>query len=322
MSGPYDASTIGRLTEAAVTALWAQWRALGVRVTETPTPARCVIDPEALILASAALLDHEPRLRDVLGAWFTERPQVLSTQRIGNLCRSFPALATSRVPALARVAVVRGKDFRWRKLAAGAGSDLPLGDRGKELVSEVRRPPSSTLLIQLRRGMGVGVKADVLGYLLAVATDHTQWVPVSAIREALDYSTVAISRAAEEMRAGHFVIGPSPVDRHTRMPRAYRAERQAWGRVLELDNEFFRWTAWAQHFLFVTRLVEWQRETAGREVTEYAYAVKLREWFEGSPRALEIGRTREEPIPTETAALPAFFERRVTSWMDWVRNEG
>jgi hypothetical protein len=63
---------------------------------------------------------------------------------------------------------VAAKDIRWKSLR-GKRNGAPLGPRDNKMRA-VEAPLRSwaTLMLQLRRGMGVGAKADVLAYLLGI----------------------------------------------------------------------------------------------------------------------------------------------------------
>ncbi len=70
--------------EAAVTVAWRQWAALG-SMASSGKRARSMVDPEALILLSLALRDHERRLSDVIHQWVVHGVRLLSVQRTKNL---------------------------------------------------------------------------------------------------------------------------------------------------------------------------------------------------------------------------------------------
>ena len=55
-----------------------------------------LVDPEALVLVSLGLLDHERRLGDLLHDWGARNSDLLSVQRIKNLARDYPE--SVRVP--------------------------------------------------------------------------------------------------------------------------------------------------------------------------------------------------------------------------------
>ena len=170
--------------------------------------------------------------------------------------------------------------------------------------------------------MGVGVKADVMAYLLCVSRSGQDWASISAIQEALGYTTAAIGRAVEEMSAANFISAPGSVDRHNRPPKMYRAEAAGWGKVLGLGSGMPAWGSWDQHFRFATKFLAWNVAAAGRNVTDYALATNLRSLSEEHPRALGTGRSDEEQPPSDIAEYPEFIERRLVDWENWVESNG
>lgn len=302
--------------------VWRQWATLGVTISQQNTDSRSAIDPEALLLATATLLDQEPRLRDVVASWLTTRPGTLSVQRIGNLAKRFPVNATAMLPTLAVLAFSRGKDHRWRPLATSGGARDDFGDRRKDLIATRPYRPAAAILLQLRAGMGVGVKADVLAYLISVGSRGMAWATVSSIAEILAYTPAAVRRAADDMVEAHFVIAPDAVDRHSPAPRMYRAESAHWGTVLGLTPGTPGWTRWDQHFALATKLIARWRQASGRTISDYAFATMLRESLTEHPRGLASERPDAEPVPDGPENMIPYFERRLAEWDNWVTATG
>jgi hypothetical protein len=79
------------LTRAVLELLWEQWTALGVSGWTLGPGARSsdasAVDPEALILMTAAMGDDDPRLRDEATDWCISYGQYLSKARLKNLLR-------------------------------------------------------------------------------------------------------------------------------------------------------------------------------------------------------------------------------------------
>ena len=65
-----------RLRDAALSAWWRQWRALGASLPEGGGPAKAVVDLEALILMSLAVQSKERRLGDAVAWWGQHRVAV------------------------------------------------------------------------------------------------------------------------------------------------------------------------------------------------------------------------------------------------------
>jgi hypothetical protein len=115
--------TLDRLTatlaDAALEVAWAQWAAMG-STASARRRAWSIVDPEALVLLSLALAGRERRLADLVHDWVAVASDLLSVQRIKNLATAYPAGTRLRLGAVARTALDRGKDFRWKALAEAA----------------------------------------------------------------------------------------------------------------------------------------------------------------------------------------------------------
>ena len=104
MPEPTAAELANELRQATLDYLWRQWRVVGAGVTSS-SPARTIIDPEALVLMSLTMLEHERRLADVVWSWIDVNHALVSVQRLGNLrwcrlrCATVHALANRNVAA-------------------------------------------------------------------------------------------------------------------------------------------------------------------------------------------------------------------------------
>ena len=75
-----------------IDAAWSQWSALtAAAVPSEGRPARTLVDPEALVLASLAVGHRERRLDDVVASWATHASHLMSLQRMRTLASRFPA---------------------------------------------------------------------------------------------------------------------------------------------------------------------------------------------------------------------------------------
>lgn len=285
---------------AGLEAAWRQWRALGAPVSAGGAPARAVVDPEALLLLSAALRDRERRLDDVLAWWAGTGAGLLSVQRTGRLARRFPPRARAGVAAFAAAARDAG-DRRWAALARGAGETLD--DRGKRGV-EARLTDAPALVLRLRAGFGVGVKADVLAYLIGRGGTRAT---VREMADATAYTLAAVRRAAQEMAVARIVRATAG------RPAAYAADPGAWEDLLRLGPAGPPpWRDWAGAFAWVAGVLEWA-DGVGEETSAYLAASRARDVAEAHPVAHVVF-----PEPARGAAyLDTFAEgaRRVGAWM-------
>ena len=99
------------LIESVKRVVWQQWQAVGAMVSGTRR-AKGIVDPEALILLSLGLRDHERRLWDMLAWWAAVGANLLSVQRMKNLAVNYPKPINLRLAEFARLAHEMGGDFR------------------------------------------------------------------------------------------------------------------------------------------------------------------------------------------------------------------
>ncbi|MGH7427711.1 MAG: hypothetical protein ACREJ4_05055 [Candidatus Methylomirabilaceae bacterium] len=241
------AKAIAALREAAARAAWTQWGAI-FTLPASRRPARSIVDPEALLLGSFALSDHEPRLAGVVRLWARYESRLLSVQRAKNLASRFPSAVRQRLGEFARVAMTDGGDLRWRSVAGrSAGSTANHRDRQATPVLEGGPP----LMLRLRLGMGVGIKPDVIAHLIGIAGGRA---PVQLIARATAYHGRAVRRALEELAAAGFVESRPTV------PVSYRVDARKWAELLAIDpDEPPPWRSWAALYSFVAALDEWSR---------------------------------------------------------------
>src|SRR5438477_11182224 len=119
------ASAIAQLREAAAQAAWTQWGAI-FSFPATKRQARAIVDPEALLLGSLALSEHEPRLRGVVQLWARYESRLLSVQRMKNILPLFRGAVRERLAEFARLAVTEGGDLRWRSVASRSSGSKSL----------------------------------------------------------------------------------------------------------------------------------------------------------------------------------------------------
>lgn len=188
-----------QVTDAAVSIVWSQWSALNPQLLSADTPrAAALIDPEALLLASLALLDDERRLVDVLGWWAMRGSTLLGVQRTTTLAAAFPVTARERLGGFAALAVQAG-DRRWQRLAS---SPWPVQPRAGKGPAALRLAGAATLWLRLRAAMGVGARVDVLAFLLC---RRGATVPVKDISRALGYAPNNVRGAARDLQLAGWV---------------------------------------------------------------------------------------------------------------------
>jgi hypothetical protein len=195
-------------TDSVLTAvlglLWGQWTELGVAGTKGTHAS--IIDPEALVVATCTFGRHDPRLFDEMLDWLSRNSEWLDVTRLRRIGRS----TTCDDTVLGAVLDVVTRRFRVERLSRTAGSfvagedagaygatDLFLDRSGQPLPTMgaedpdfarhgLRRPAldlramssapdsrsTANVRFTLRALVGVGVRAEVLLYLLTHASSH------------------------------------------------------------------------------------------------------------------------------------------------------
>jgi hypothetical protein len=310
------AGRIGALARA-VTAetAWAQWVALtAVGAERGERPAASTVDPEALVLASLGVRAHEPRLRDAVMGMARGGTRLLSVQRMSTLADSFPAPAQEGFRAFAWAAAEAG-DPRWAPHAERPAADAP-AERARRL-GPLRVMAGPALMLRLRTGLGVGIKADVLALLLGV---HGASVPLKGMALATGYSARGIRKAAEELAAGGFVRQADE------SPLAFAADHRAWAGVLGLNEARAggragvpSWRGWSLVYAFLAAVDEWSAEARREEWSDYVAASRARDLARDHAPRLKPARI-ELPDPREGgAAYLDDFARAVERLGAWCR---
>lgn len=327
------------LRRAVLDVAWRQWRALGAAAavqTGAGTPARgrgtvhelhCLVDPEALVLVSLALLQDERRLGDLMQDWGARNSDLLSVQRMKNLEADYPEPVrgplAGRLAWFATLARDAGKDLRWRALAeAGADADVhrseparyarggPSGASTKSRATRARLTAGATLLLRLRLGLGVGVKADLLAFLLARGEE---WGSVRDIAGAIGYTVAAVRRAAADLAAARLIES-----RHGQ-PASYRATYGAWAPLLGLKDRPPRWAGWHERFVFATAFLHWAAVARERPLSDYAFGAHGRQLLEQHRPAFErdvVAVWSEHSPVSDWGAFVGQSVRSLAAWME------
>ncbi len=283
--------------ECAVDIAWAQWGAVAGFVTRT-LPVQSTIDPEALLLASLYLAEHERRLTRLTAWWAAKGSRLLSVQRTKNLLRGYPRVVKQRLGEFASMAAEDGHDLRWRSLAGSAHSHHP-GPRPKDLAATPELRDPATLMLRLRSGFGVGIKADVLAFLIGRSGAPATFREIAT---ATGYYGRAVRRAVEEMAAARFVQPARTT------PASYGVNPGAWASVLELPKSPPLWRFWNENYAFVVNLME--VTASGRDASPYLQSRRVRELMDRYGQVFDrhgIEMARAEDFPGE-AFLEPFVE--------------
>jgi hypothetical protein len=269
---------------SAVDALWRQWAAVGGSAS-AGAPAHCIIDPEAMVLASSALTPREARLRQVMADWLRAHADVLSVQRLSNLAGTAPTLPHHDLASIASVAILSANGHRWKKLASNnateAASRLTLSSPGA-----LRLTSPATAMLRLRLGMGVGVKADATAYLLGTSG----WRSVQEVTRATAYTVAAVRRGLDELAQARFIESEEPMEWQARRARHFRADPKAWRNLLDAGASPPSWGYFRERYDFVVHVSQWMHEgNAEQRWDEVQLGDWGRRWMEQHPIAFRFG---------------------------------
>jgi len=233
------------LRSTAVRAAWRQWSAIFTLAVDE-SEARAIVDPEALLLASIGLGNHEPRLWRACRAWARVGARLLSVQRTKNLASGLVGDISSGLAEFAWIAKTEGNDGRWKMLATGAEPSRPKRKERKATLT-LDSPPA--LMLRFRLGLGVGIKPDVLTYLVGLAGGRAT---IQQITAATHYYGRAVRRGVEELVAAGFVQHWSTA------PASYGADLSRWHELLDIDPKNPpAWHPWASSYAFVLAVSDW-----------------------------------------------------------------
>ncbi len=262
-----------RARKCAVEIAWAQWGALS-GIPNRPLRVQSMVDPEALLLTSLYLGEHEPRLNRLTAWWAKRGARLLSVQRTRNLCAQYPKMVKPILAEFAVMAVEDGRDLRWRSVAGKSRRETA---RKKDLSATPTLLELPALLLRLRVGFGVGIKADVLGFLLGRAGARAT---VREIASATGYYERAVRRAVEEMAAARFLIPARTA------PAAYSVNAEAWARALDLPDDPPLWRYWNENYSFVLNLLELC--VTNEKASPYLLSSRARDLMENHGSIFEI----------------------------------
>lgn len=302
-----------RAASAAVEALWRQWALVNPLVqTHSPSAEECLLDPEALVLGSLALADRESRLVDLLAWWAQRQSTFLSVQRIRTLQDEFAGVGR-RLGWFAHWALNLGGDRRWRAMAEEPATAEPRPGKGPEVP---RLDHRATLMIKLRAGLGVGVKADLLAYLFCL---RGQPRSATEIAGAIAYTDKTVRIAVRDLGLAGFVEETSdyPARYSTRPEVAESFLIAMYGHRGQAAPP--RWCYWAQVLSFLLRVAGWESNDriGGDSYLASSQARDLFAKYEGVFRAVGVRMPRPEPHPG-SAYLEPFdeFVTQLTSSLD------
>lgn len=296
----------------AVHRCWRQWEALQRSSSASPEAPVSVVDPEGLVLASLCLRDREKRLDDML-VWMAGESELLSVQRMKALARWFPA----RIDADLRwfAAVARNGDARWKRLSSGAPTDAR-GRAGK-LMGHMSLLPEAAFMLQMRSGLGVGIKADIITCLRGLqGSSHVDaGLTAKTLSGVLVYSVAATRQALDDMVRAGVVVKAGGRPARYRMGNVFISSPR-YGAVGE-QAPIARWSYSAHVLAFLVACAECDADDAYQRAGPVVRASRLRDI--GERFAEPLGWIGQEPF--DAASFPGEMYANAFSWtLDAVMN--
>lgn len=308
------------LRRATLDHVWRQWKTVGATVSANAL-ARAIVDPEALVLMSLWILEHERRLVDVLWSWVTVNSPLLSLQRLRNLRAGFPSEVAGRLAGLARQRVETAKDHRWKALMQG-GTEPLVARSDKVRALEVHPTGWACLLLQLRLGLGVGIKADVLGYLLGTSTAVPSWAGASSIARALGYTSAAVRRAADDLARARFIRMLDTTDHAEPERRMFSAHPGTWKNVLGVAPSQPGWGYWKERYVFVAEVLTLLDRHGTRPASEYATDVEARGILARHRAALHLGQVIDKGEFSVAEHGFSYLVEVTRAFISWLNDNG
>lgn len=304
------AASTDQLTVAAVRCAWSQWSSIGALTHRGAQIDDEIVDVEALILGSLGLAHREPRLRTLATDWAIANSELLSVARMRGLLQGPFDGSDSNISELAQRVVTDKGDTRWRALVSAHGMHQPPVRAVREGALKAAPPrwrDARSLMLQLRRGFGVGVKPDLISILIG---QRAAWVDVATLCELSCYSVAGVRRAADEM------ANAGMIETSGGHSRAYRADIAAWQALLP-NIKSPVWRRRAAGFAFVLRWQRYVDERSDSHDSELSLAIHFGARMTEFWRLwLEAGVT-QEPVSDDAASAWASRAVAIDSLRRW-----
>jgi hypothetical protein len=197
---------------------WRQWTGIGV--TGRISPATAPVDPEALIVLTARLGNHDARLRDAAIDWCVAAGHLVNGSRLTRISseaglRSDPDYQRF----LATVGDAGGPAWGGRDVAPA-----PYSARGKVSLSSLAG--DARLILRLRASVGVNARADILARLLA----DDEAVAITDLVDATHFTRTNIDKTLAVLVLAEHVEVISSRERDRRVRLTDSSPFRAWGK--------------------------------------------------------------------------------------------
>lgn len=233
---------------------WSLWTGLGVP-GQIDRHTDHAIDPEALIVFTAALGDEDPRLRDEATDWCIRCGSLISGARLKNLVSRESQIVQERYGEFAAT-VAAHSSLRW----PGRTKSRKYAPRERPKIHTFNR--KSQLVLRLRGSLGTGARAEIVRAFLA-SPDATTFSAADLATE-IHFTKRNVAQILDALRlAGIVQAMPHRNQFH------YRLSEEHAGRVRELlapvPAVFIRWP-YALHIITAAAQAMKQLESSSKVV--------------------------------------------------------
>ncbi|MGH3278768.1 MAG: hypothetical protein ACRDNW_06485 [Trebonia sp.] len=302
-----------RMRQGLLDFAWRQWSQIGVS-SSAAGDDWSAIDPEALILFTAEVARHDPRLFDEMLDWIALNYRLLSMQRLRNLTSRFPVdarlvtavIAWGRESDPAPLAPVADKRRRDAGHLAPAPDEphvfssdvlgfIPVPDpifaehgfvrpvavrSGKSREPDVSRP--ANLAFRLRDMFGPGGRAEVMRVLLSYSSGQ---LDAARIASEAGFAKRNVSESLVSLAAAGVIQA-----RWAGNERHFTARRDSWAAVFGLDSAagLPSFTSWVHLLPAALQISMWLNEEAGTQDSEYLLSSQARNLMDRVARDLEL----------------------------------
>jgi len=183
-----------QLQENVLDLTWSLWAELGVSGWQRHHTSHA-IDPELLILFTAALGDADPRLRDESVDWCVAYGRYISVMRLKNLLDTQTLAVQSTFGEIAAT-VSAHSGVRWPHRTEARRFERT----GRSVVNDFLRP--SLIVLRLRAFLGVGARAEIVRSLVA---DPLEEFTAADLAAETAYTKRNVAEALEALRMAGLV---------------------------------------------------------------------------------------------------------------------
>jgi hypothetical protein len=175
---------------------WNSWRELGVAGIDR-FYENCLIQIEELIILTAVIAQHDPRLRDEALDWTSRYHSYISVSRLRTFLKD---MDSDVMHSFSRFAAALNSISSAKWPCAEQSADLAFKASGKSLLPTLESP--SLFMLRLRNLFGPGAKADILTHFL---TRNGMHFSASDLRE-VGYSKRSLMTALDHLATSGVLV--------------------------------------------------------------------------------------------------------------------